>query len=70
MKIQPRRYVSFLLRMWQAEEAGRPVWRAALEDPRTGEVLFFASLARLFQFLKTAGEMREPGSPPPQVEEK
>ncbi len=69
MKIQPRRYVSYLLRMWQAEEAGRPVWRAALEDPRTGEVLFFASLPRLFQFLENAGEMREAGSTPPAAEE-
>jgi hypothetical protein len=48
-----RQYRVYLLRLWQAEgEDGRPVWRAALEDARTGERRGFADLARLFAFLE------------------
>jgi hypothetical protein len=50
---EPRRYCAYLLRLWQAEsDDGRPVWRAALEDARTGERHGFADLARLCAFLE------------------
>jgi hypothetical protein len=50
---EPRRYRVYLLRLWLAEgEGGRPVWRAALEDARTGERRGFADLARLCAFLE------------------
>jgi hypothetical protein len=50
---EPRRYRVFLLRLWQAEgEDGRRVWRAALEDARTGERRGFAELAQLCAFLE------------------
>ena len=50
---EPRRYRVYLLRLWLAEgEDGRPVWRAALEDARTGERHGFADLARLCAFLE------------------
>ena len=68
MKIQSRLYISYLLRMWQVEEASRLVWRASLENPRTGEILYFASLPRLFQFLEKCEGMRESGSTPPNAE--
>jgi hypothetical protein len=49
---EPRRYRAYLLRLWQAQgEDGHPVWRAALEDARTGERHGFADLARLYAFL-------------------
>jgi hypothetical protein len=50
---EPRRYRAYLLHLWQAEgDDGRPVWRAALEDARTGERRGFADLEGLFAFLK------------------
>ncbi|MEW5827308.1 MAG: hypothetical protein AB1846_00345 [Chloroflexota bacterium] len=44
-----RRYHAFLLRLWQEEE-GAP-WRIQVEHPYTREVVGFASLERLMQFL-------------------
>lgn len=46
------RYRAFLLRLWSVEQSGQVVWRASLEDPQTGELLGFAGLALLFDFLK------------------
>ncbi len=53
------KYVSFLLRMWRVEEAGRQVWRASLENPSTGEQKFFASLPSLFSFIENGGKTPE-----------
>jgi hypothetical protein len=48
-----QRYRAYLLRLWQADgDDGRPAWRAALEDARTGERRGFADLARLCVFLE------------------
>jgi hypothetical protein len=50
---EPQRYRVYLLRLWQIEgDDDRPVWRAALEDARTGERHGFADLARLYAFLE------------------
>jgi hypothetical protein len=50
---EQRRYRAYLLRLWQvAGDDGHPIWRAALEDARTGERRGFANLARLFAFLE------------------
>ena len=50
---EQRRYRAYLLRLWQAaDDDGHPVWRAALEDARTGERRGFADLARLCAFLE------------------
>ncbi len=65
MKIQSRLYVSFLLRMWQVDEAGELVWRASLENPRNGKIFFFATLFSLFQFLEKGEGMGDAGSAPP-----
>lgn len=46
-----RRYHAYLLRLWQTDEGEAVVWRALLEDPRTGERRGFADLASLFVFL-------------------
>jgi hypothetical protein len=64
---EQRRYRAYLLRLWQvAGEDGHPIWRAALEDARTGERRGFADLARLFAFLEeqTAGWTRRDADPP------
>ncbi len=47
-----KRYFSYLLRVWLAEEGSQPQWRASLEDPHTGERSGFASLEDLFRYLK------------------
>lgn len=44
-------YRAYLLRLWRATDAQ---WRAALEDPHTGERRAFASLEKLAQYLISA----------------
>lgn len=55
---QQRRYLAYLLRLWQ-EGGGSsdplgdpPLWRAALEWPQSGRRQAFASLEDLFAFLE------------------
>ena len=57
MSKEKRRYISFLLRLWQAESKGDLVWRASLESSRTEERWGFANLDELLVFLRqqTAG---------------
>ncbi len=50
-------YVAYMLRLWMTEEAGKSSWRASLECPRTGDMLYFPSLNRLFQFLESGGSI-------------
>jgi len=45
-------YFAYMLRLWQAEQDGRPVWRASVESPYTGERQGFSDLEQLIQFLK------------------
>jgi hypothetical protein len=53
-------YLAYLLRLWQVNDDGKPVWRASLESPHTGERHGFANLEMLFAFLveKTGGDVR------------
>jgi hypothetical protein len=44
-------YLSYLLRLWHTQSGGETVWRAAVEDPLTREVVRFDNLAGLFAFL-------------------
>ncbi len=50
-----RPYLSYLLRMWQVQEADGLVWRTSLVNPHTGEQYFFASTERLYKFLISGG---------------
>ena len=52
MSREQRRYISYLLRLWQIRSGGELVWRASLESPHTGERKGFASLDDLFDFLR------------------
>ena len=52
MTTRPRRYLAFMLRLWQVADEGEPVWRASLESPHTGERHGFANLETLFAFLE------------------
>ena len=49
---EKRHYISYLLRLWQAEQGGELIWRASLESPHSGAHRSFVSLDRLWAFLK------------------
>lgn len=51
---ETQRYRAYLLRLWQTGEDEAVVWRALLEDPRTGERHGFADLDSLCAFLNQA----------------
>ena len=52
MRREQRRYLSYLLRLWQIKSEGELVWRASLESPHTGKRRGFADLKALFAFLQ------------------
>ena len=45
-------YLAYMLRLWRVNDDGKPVWRASLESPHTGERVGFGSLEALFAFLE------------------
>ena len=47
-------YASFLLRLWRAQDYGRPIWRASLESTQTGQRQNFTELEGLITFLNRA----------------
>jgi hypothetical protein len=62
---EPRRYRVYLLRLWQANgDDGAHVWRAALEEVRTGERKGFADLESLCAFLKEQLDAASDTGPP------
>jgi hypothetical protein len=60
-------YLSYLLRMWQeSSDAGAGLWkevpwRASLQSPGTGDLVGFASLDDLFDFLRVQSELESVG---------
>lgn len=59
MFVKESDYVSFLLRLWQSDEAGRPIWRASLESAQTGEKYHFPSVSVLAEYLEREFGRRE-----------
>ena len=55
-----RRYESYLLRLWESDQAGQLIWRASLESTDTGERYGFADLGSLFAYLKTVCQTLPP----------
>ncbi len=49
---EQRHYLSYLLRLWQERATSPAVWRASLENSRTGELVGFADTMQLFAFLQ------------------
>lgn len=47
-----RGYISYLLRLWQAQDNGDWVWRATLECSQTGQRWAFADLNEVLTFLQ------------------
>ncbi len=79
---QQKRYLSYLLRLWQVNVGDLPdgdqqLWRASLEKPQDGDRLGFASLNQLFAFLVKETRSSSPGlehgdeesSQPPTIKE-
>jgi len=60
---EQRRYISYLLRLWQVSSGGELIWRVSLESPHTGR-RGFVSLADMLTFLETEMENRAPGPAP------
>jgi hypothetical protein len=54
-----RRYLAYLLRLWQVRCEKGLAWRASLESARAGERRGFASLDELFDFLRERTEKDE-----------
>jgi hypothetical protein len=52
-------YVSFLLRLWQSDEDGHPVWRVSLESAQSGEKRHFPSVSVLAEYLEMEFGRRE-----------
>ena len=53
---EQRRYLAYMLRLWEVSNDGALVWRASLESPHTGERHGFADLEALFGFLEEKAE--------------
>ncbi len=51
-ELEQRRYISYLLRLWQTGNNRECAWRTSLESAHTGERRGFANLAELFAFLE------------------
>ena len=51
MKQATDSYQSYLLRLWQEECDGTPIWRASLESVQTRERWGFVDVAEVFAFL-------------------
>ncbi len=52
-------YRSFLLRLWQVSEGGRPAIRISLENTQTRERRGFTDLEALLAFLRESMEIAE-----------
>ena len=47
-----KKYRSYLLRLWMADDNGDQLWRLSLEDPFSGERRGFANLEDLCTYLE------------------
>ena len=65
MSEHERRYISYLLRLWQTEDDKGLVWRASLECPHSGERRGFSSLVDLYAYLEREMMENEQQQAPP-----
>ena len=67
----PREYQSYLLRLWRTGPDDAGVWRASLENTRTGQWHSFPDLSATFRFLDGqtthADSTQEGGSDHPHI---
>ena len=65
MTTEQKRYLAYMLRLWQVISDGDPIWRTSLENPHSGERHGFANLEMLFAFLEeqTGGQLKRKEQP-------
>jgi hypothetical protein len=63
-------YVSYLLRLWQTWQGGRPVWRASLQSTSTDEQRGFPDLESLVAFLRARVERPQGGPAGPATDDR
>jgi hypothetical protein len=65
MITEQRRFLAYMLPLWQVSSDGELIWRTSLESPHTGERCGFAKLEMLFEFLaeQTGGQSRRKEQP-------
>jgi hypothetical protein len=49
---QTREYEAYLLRLWPVNGESTRTWRASLENAHSGEVVHFAAMNDLFEFIR------------------
>ena len=59
MSQDQRRYLSYLIRIWQVKGKQGWQWRASLESPVSGKLHAFPNLDRLIAFLRSQLEQQE-----------
>lgn len=60
MEERARLHLSFLLRLWLAQSDSGLVWRASLQEARSGERRSFATLEEAFSYLEqTTGALAQ-----------
>jgi hypothetical protein len=52
MPDSPKRYFSFMLRIWQVDGETTHDWRASLEDTHSGSIRGFKNTQSLFTYIK------------------
>jgi hypothetical protein len=67
MSTEQQHYLAYMLRLWQVSSDGKPIWRASLESPHSGERHGFANLETLLAFLEeqTGGQPKREEQPKP-----
>ena len=55
-----RRYLSYMLRLWETSDGEREIWRASLESPGSGQRRGFASVQSLIDFLEAQTSQTAP----------
>jgi len=66
----PKKYFSYLLRLWRIGSKERPTWRVMLEDPHTREVIGFDGLDSLINHLQNLAGSPDPDDQDQIAEEK
>jgi hypothetical protein len=60
--MDPKRgHLAYLLRLWRVDNGPQAIWRASLQDVRTGERLGFAGLDEAIAYLRQ--QLRPPSDP-------
>jgi hypothetical protein len=66
---EQRAYLSYLLRLWQTQSGDVLVWRASLENARTGVRRSFADPAEMFSFLQCKMAHSDQGQATPSADQ-